>query len=256
MTRLTDLLKNSNHDAVESCKFMQRLCYRLPHDLPEQEDVVRISYQLLFLYEALEARLASLEAADACLSVFQEAPWENRSQELKKDIQQMEASLDSPIRGLEKALPLTVAFCKDIAKADPITLFAYFSVRCLGDSYGGQKLMEHASRAFNAIELDHHFYKSAQGQAMALSRRINHTALPALNENSAEDEKAFFKAGDAMFLFHKNLFEQLERQRQVAASRCINVKLPSLKSSLVFFAGASILAIGVASQWETSPYRP
>lgn len=214
MSRLTKLHKNPQHEQAENTDFILRLRFKKENDLPLKIDCINLSIQYMALYKAIELRLEQLITANTLyLDIFNKDPWAGRSEHLKNDIREMRAGLSDVERPCvleeDDLFPAVQEMIDQIAETDPVTLFAYLSVRCLGDAFGGQALNTYTQRTFENQILKGAFYGSVEKQASTLSTFVNNTPL------NIEEETQFYKAVDKVFKLHIDLFNQMEEERVI-----------------------------------------
>lgn len=214
MTRTVDLHKNPQHNKAENTDFMLRLRFKKEGDNPLKTDWINLSMQYVWLYQAMEARLDELSQkglSQPYLDCFKEEVWAKRSACLENDIAGMRFYLSSAQRQYQirenTLFPAMEKMIEVISQADALTLFAFFSVRCLGDAFGGQALKEYTKRSFNNQFIALDFYNGLGKQAQPLSRIVNHV------EFTEEEESQY--AGQANYCFeqHVKLFEEMETWR-------------------------------------------
>lgn len=212
MTRLATLHKNPKHKEAENTDFILRMRFKKENDAPLKTDVINLSMQYVALYEALEQRLnVIISEKTLYLAMFNKEPWVGRAGQLRDDVSEMKSFLSrtEKRRLIDKDMqfPALQKMIDKIKQADPITLFAYLAVRCLGDVYGGQHLNEHTQKTFAKNKLKGAFYNGVSKQIKTLSTFVADAEL------TESEERQFFAAADDIFQLHIDLFKEMEQAR-------------------------------------------
>lgn len=251
MSRLTNIHKNQKHELAEHTDFILRLHFKKEHDVPIKTDCINLAIQYVALYQAMELRLHQLINEDTLyLNIFNKEPWVDRSEQLKNDIREMRTYLaDNEKKCLltdEIKFPAVNKMIDKIAKADPITLFACFSVRCCADVSSEQVLNTYNQRVFGNNKLKGEFYRDLSQQAMPLGQFIDQAVL------TADEEKQFCDTTDDFFQLHIDLFKEMEAARVLPkkneiVSQCSNHKSSCRYAMFALSAlGLAVVAAGTA----------
>lgn len=212
MSRLTKLHRNPGHDLVDNHDFILRLYFKKTGELPVKADYVNLSLQYVALYEALELRLAQLiDENTLYLNFFNKEPWVDRSEQLKNDVREMKTLLSdrekTAVMPDDIRYPALERMIKTIATADPVSLFAFFSVRCVNDALNGAAFNRSAQTIYGNAPLKGTFYATVEEQQNSLSHCINDALLTAI------EEEQFHQAVNEFLQLHHDLFNQMEEGR-------------------------------------------
>ncbi|MCL9685050.1 hypothetical protein [Legionella maioricensis] len=210
MSRLI-IQENLKRRLAENTDFMLRLRFEKADDLPIKMDCIHLFIQYVALYQAMEFRLNQLINGDTLyLGLFNKEPWVDRSEHLKNDLREMKTSLSDPeklsVIKDDMICPAVKQMMAKIAVADPVSLFAYFSVRCFSDAVNAQTFNTYMQRIFNN-RFKGEFYNSVLNQTDPLSTFINQSVL------TASEETQFVDAVEDFLQLHIELLDQMEEGR-------------------------------------------
>jgi heme oxygenase len=201
--------------------------FKTPDDKPLKTDCINLFKQYIPLYQAMELRLDELAADNQNLTIFTKAPWTKRSQLLLDDVREMTSLLtEDEKQGLDETIkPAMTKLIEQIVHADALTLMACLTVRCLGDSFGGQALNKYNQQCFG----DEHvltgaFYNSAARKSQSQQSGMNLYRYIDTLDLSPEDNKLFLQQADTVFQAHLDLFKEMEEARTVPEAAPVAIK--------------------------------
>lgn len=212
MTRAKMLHQNKGHARAEHTDFVARMRFKKDDEVALKSDCINLAVQYVAVYQAMEHRLRVLLNEDTPnLAVFNQEPWVNRSEHLQKDVIEMKTFVSDAEQPClitdDKLFQATQRMLASIDGADPVTLFSWLAVRCLGDAFGGQGLKAHNQKIFGESQLTAYFANGVSSQAHPLCKLVNHA------EMNHEEEELFYRTADSIFQWHVELFEEMEAQR-------------------------------------------
>lgn len=260
MNRIIKLNNNLNHRLAKNTDFMSRLLFKKEGDLPSKIDCINILLQYMAIYKAIELRLNDVINENTLyLSIFNKEPWTDSSQHLKNDIREMRSLLSDDEKTClitnDKLFPAVQKMVEQIAVADPVTLFALLSVRCLGDVIEGERLSQHYQRVFDKHNLKGEFFNGISNQTSYLNQFIDQALL------IPGDEEQFNAAVDNFFQLHIDLYNEMEADRILPETNKIVTQPINYVSGCRFalFAlttiGVTAAAMGTAYCNMTSPLK-
>lgn len=212
MTRAKMLHQNKGHARAENTDFVARMRFKKDGEVALKSDCINLAIQYVAVYQAMENRLRVLLNEDTPnLAVFNQEPWANRSEHLQKDVIEMKTFVSDEEQPCliadNKLFQATQRMLASINEAEPVTLFSWLSVRCLGDAFGGQGLKVHNQNIFGESQLTAYFANGVSSQANPLCKLVNHA------EMNPEEEELFYRTADSVFQWHVELFEEMEAER-------------------------------------------
>lgn len=212
MTRAKILQKNPGHDRAEHTDFVSRLRFKKEGEVALKSDCINLAIQYVAVYQAMERRLSEIINENTpYLTIFNQAPWLDRSRLLEDDIEEMTSFVSAEEKGAvladNKLFPATEKMVADIKQADGMKLFSWLAVRCLGDAFGGQGLKGHNQKIFGDEQLTANFANGVSREALKLCRVVNHAVM------TDDEEALFYSTADTVFELHVALFEEMETAR-------------------------------------------